>query len=57
MAEEVEEKEETHLPKFEPHQDTSKSYNFEDDMKKLLFKFNFGNALFTKEEQGWFHDI
>ena len=37
------------LPSFGPHADTSKEYNFEDEVKKLPFKLNLGDAPFSKE--------
>ena len=39
------------LPSFGPHPDTSKKYNFEDEVKKLPFKFNLGDAQFGKEQK------
>ena len=33
------------------HPDTSKEYNFEDEVAKLLFKFNIGDAPFSKEQK------
>ena len=35
------------LPSFGPHPDTTKDYNFEDEMAKL--SFNLGDAPFSKE--------
>ena len=32
------------LSSFGPHPDTSKDYNFEDEVEKLSFKFNIGDA-------------
>ena len=37
------------LPLFGPCSDTSNEYNFEHEVKQLLFKFNLGNAPFSKE--------
>ena len=39
------------LPSFGPHPDTSKEYNFEDKVGKLPFKFNLGDAPFSKEQK------
>ena len=32
------------LPVYEPHQDTTKDYNFDDEVARLPFKFNLGDA-------------
>ena len=37
------------LPSFGPHADTTKNYNFEDEVVKLPFKLNLGDAPFSKE--------
>ena len=39
------------IPSFGPHPDTSKEYNFEDEVGKLPFKFNLGDAPFSKEQK------
>ena len=39
------------LPSFGPHPDTSTEYNFEDEVKKLPFTFNLGDAPFSKEQK------
>ena len=39
------------LPSFEPHPDTTKDYNFNDALVRLPFKFNLGDAPFSKEQQ------
>ena len=46
-----EEKSTTPLPSFGTHPDTSKEYNFEDEVAKLPFKFNLGDAPFSKEQK------
>ena len=47
-----EENSNTPLPSFDPCPDTTKDYNFEDEVKKLLFKFNLGDAPFNKDQKG-----
>ena len=37
------------LPSFGRHPDTTQDYNFEDEVEKLPFKFNLGDAPFNKE--------
>ena len=39
------------LPSFGPHPDTTKDYNFEDEVKNLQFKFNLEDAPFSKEQK------
>ena len=39
------------LPSIGPHPDTSKDDNFEDEVAKLPFKFNLGDAPFSKEQK------
>ena len=39
------------LPSFGPHPDITKDYNFEDEVAKLPFKFNLGDAPLSKERQ------
>ena len=39
------------LPSFGPCPDISKEYNFEDEVAKLPFKFNLGDASFNKEQK------
>ena len=39
------------LPSSEPHPDTTQDYNFEDEVAKLPFKFNLGDAPFNKEQK------
>ena len=39
------------LPSFGPHPDTTQDYNFEDEVKKLPFKFNLGDTPFSKEQK------
>ena len=39
------------LPSFGPHPDTTQDYNFEDEVAKLPFKFNLGDAPFNKEQK------
>ena len=41
----------TPLPSYGPHPDTTQEYNFGDEVKKLPFKFNLGDAPFSKEQQ------
>ena len=41
------------LLSFGPHPDTTKDYNFEDKVVRLPFKFNLGDAPFSKEQQDW----
>ena len=36
------------LPSFGPHPDITKDYNCEDDVVRLPFKFNLGDAAFSK---------
>ena len=38
-------------PSFGPHPDTNKDYNFDDEVANLPFKFNLGDAPFSKEQQ------
>ena len=52
VQEEPSEEESTHpLPSFGPCPDISKEYNFEDEVAKLPFKFNLGDAPFSKEQK------
>ena len=46
-----EENSNTPLPSFGPRPDTTQEYNFGDEVKKLPFKFNLGDAPFSKEQQ------
>ena len=46
-----EEESTTPLPSFGPDPDTRKEYNFEDEVKNLPFKFNLGDAPFSKEQK------
>ena len=46
-----EEESTTPLPSFGLHPDTSKEYNFEDEVAKLPFKFNLGDGPFSKEKK------
>ena len=46
-----EEESTTPLPSFGPILDITKDYNFEDEVASLPFKFNLGDALFSKEQQ------
>ena len=39
----------TPLPLFGPRPDTTQDYNFDDEVAKLPFKFNVGDAPFNKE--------
>ena len=39
------------LPSFGPHPDTTQDYNFENKVAKLPFKFNLGDAPFSKEQK------
>ena len=39
------------LPSFGPPSDTSKDYTFEDEVEKLLLKFNLGDAPISKEQK------
>ena len=39
------------LPSFGPHPNTTKDYNFEDEVAKLPFRFNLGDAPFSKEQE------
>ena len=39
------------LPSCGPHPDTTQNYNFEDQVAKLSFKFNLGDASFSKKQQ------
>ena len=41
----------TPLPSFRPHPDTTQDYDFNDEVKKLAFKFNLGDAPFNKEQK------
>ena len=38
------------LPSFGPHPDTNQDYDFKDEVAKLPFKFNLGDAPFSKEQ-------
>ena len=38
-------------PKFEERPDTGKAYDFKKEIEWLPFKFNLGDAPFTKEQQ------
>ena len=52
VKEEASEEESTPpLPTFGPHPDTTKDYNFEDEVEKLPFKFNVGDDPFSKEQK------
>ena len=46
-----EENSNTPLPSFGPCPDTIQEYNFGDEVKKLSFKFNLGDAPFSKKQQ------
>ena len=46
-----EENSNTPLHTFRPHPDTTQEYNFGNEVKKLPFKFNLGDAPFSKEQQ------
>ena len=37
------------LASFGPHPDTTKDYNFDDEVAKLPFKFNLGDATFSRD--------
>ena len=39
------------LPSFGPHPDTTQDYCFDDEVAKLPFKFNLGDAPFNKEQK------
>ena len=39
------------LPSFGPHPDTTQDYDFKDEVEKLPFKFNLGDAPFSKEQK------
>ena len=39
------------LPSFGPRPDTTQDYDFKDEVEKLPFKFNLGNAPFSKEQK------
>ena len=39
------------LPSFGPCPDTTKDYNFDDEVARLPFKFNLGDAPFSEEQQ------
>ena len=39
------------LPSFGPHPDTTQDYDFKDEVAKLPFKFNLGDAPFSKEQK------
>ena len=41
------------LPSFGPHPDTTQDYDFDDEVAKLPFKFNLGDAPFNKEQNDW----
>ena len=43
--------EEVPLPKYGPHPNTKKPYNFDDEVAWLPFKFYLGDTPFTKEQQ------
>ena len=45
------------LPSFGLHPDTSKEYNFEDEVKKLPFKFNLWDAPFSNEQKDYLLDL
>ena len=38
-------------PKFEERSDTGQAYDFKKEIEQLPFKFNLGDAPFTKERQ------
>ena len=39
------------LPSFGPHADTTQDYDFKDEVAQLPFKFNLGDAPFSKEQK------
>ena len=39
------------LLSFGPHPDTTKDYNFDDEVARMQFKFHLGYALLSKEQQ------
>ena len=39
------------LPSFGPYPDTTQDYDFKDEVEKLPFKFNLGDAPFSKEQK------
>ena len=41
------------LPSFGPRPDTTKDYDFKDEVEKLPFKFNLGDVPFSKEQKHW----
>ena len=41
------------LPSFGPCPDTNKDYTVDDEVVRLPFKFNLGDAPFSKEQQDW----
>ena len=45
------------LQSFGPHPDTTKEYNVDDEVVRLPFKFNLGDAPFSKEQQDWLLNI
>ena len=47
----IEEESTSLLPSFGPHPDTTKDYNFDDEVAKPPIKFNLGDAPFYKEQQ------
>ena len=52
VKEELSEEESTPpLPSFGPHPDTTQDYDFKDEVAKLPFKFNLGDAPFSKEQK------
>ena len=52
IKEESSEKESTPpLPSFGPHPDTTQDYDFKDEVEKLPFKLNLGDAPFSKEQK------
>ena len=52
VKEEASEEESTPpLPSFGPHPDTTRDYDFKDEVAKLPFKFNLGDVPFSKEQK------
>ena len=41
------------LPSFGPCPDTTQDYDFDDEVAKLLFKFNLGDTPFNKEQKDY----
>ena len=41
------------LPSFGPCPDTTQDYDFKDEVEKLPFKFNLGDAPLSKEQKDW----